>query len=164
VLGALRSLVRDLASITPVGRRVLVVVAACAALVGCGGGSPGTEGQSPTPTATVGATVAPPSVTPPKTPFKATLTAGGHRPKAGRPWQFVVKARNLDGSPVSGTVKAQVLLGGAVVDTIGWFGFDGTLKHTITWSPDKRHQPLVFRAGVNANGGTKNLDYEITVQ
>ena len=97
-------------------------------------------------------------------PFKATLVTDGHNPAVGEPWHFTVKASNRNGTPVAGTVKAEVLLSGKVIDTIGWFGFSGTLKHTVKWTPDKKGQPLVFRAEIDANGGAKYLDYPIRVR
>ncbi len=97
-------------------------------------------------------------------PFKATLVTDGHNPAVGKPWHFTVKASNRDGTPVAGTVKAEVLLSGKLIDTIGWFGFSGTLKHAVRWTSDKKGQPLVFRAEIEANGGARHLDYPIRVK
>ena len=97
-------------------------------------------------------------------PFKASLVTDGHTPAVGKPWHFTVTALNRDGTPVAGTVKAEVLLSGKLIDTIGWFGFKGTLKHAVRWRSDKKGQPLVFRAEIDANGGVRYLDYPILVK
>ena len=138
---------------------------------GCGGSSPSSAppagGPAPTTTAppvSPGATTTsePPGL--PTTPFKAKLVTDGPSPIVGKPWHFTVKASNRDGTPVAGTVKAEVLLSGKLIDTIGWFGFSGTLKHAVRWTSDKKGQPLVFRAEIDANGGAKYLDYPIRVK
>jgi hypothetical protein len=157
----------------------LVLVAL--ALAGCGGSSSSsgttTVAAAPTVTATVTDTVMAPTTTAaaatgtgvlppakPAAPFIASLTAAGHRPVAGEDWTFTVKAKNKDGTPVGGTVRALLLLNGKLYDTIGWYGFNGTFTHAVNFPLERKDLPLVFRAQVIANGGVKNLDYPIKVR
>lgn len=150
---------------TPVACAFVLLAAACG---GTSSSTPPPAGGPPpvttAPIVTTPVTTAAANPGSPKRPFKATLVTDGHRPVVGKPWHFTVKASNTDGTPVAGTVKVKVLLSGKLIDTIGWFGFNGTLKHTVSWTSDKRGQPLVFRAEVDANGGAKYLDYPIRVK
>lgn len=157
----------------------LVLVALAAA--GCGGSSSSsttttTVAAAPTVTSTVTDTVIAPTTTAsptdtgmlpvaePQTPFVATLSAAGHRPVAGEDWTFTVKAKNKDGKPTGGTVRALLLLNGELYDTIGWYGFNGALTHAVNFPLERKDLPLVFRAQIVANGGVKNLDYPIKVR
>jgi hypothetical protein len=117
---------------------------------------------APTTTAATGTGVRPPARA--GTPFIASLTAAGHRPVAGEDWTFTVRAKNKDGTPAGGTVRALLLLNGKLYDTIGWYGFNGTFTHAVNFPLERKDLPLVFRAQVIANGGVKNLDYPIKVQ
>jgi hypothetical protein len=99
---------------------------------------------------------------PPKEPFTITFSSAGHRPVAGKPWRYTVKAFNGDGSPVVGTVVPSVLDGAHHhVDGVGSFGFKGTLTKTYTWNPEWRGQVLLFEVDIVANGGTKRLDFPV---
>jgi hypothetical protein len=164
---------------------VAALIAVVLAAAGCGGSSSSSSGTTtvaetatvaaPTVTATVTDTVIAPTTTaatgtgvlPPAragTPFIASLTAAGHRPVAGEDWTFTVRAKNKDGTPAGGTVRALLLLNGKLYDTIGWYGFNGTFTHAVNFPLERKDLPLVFRAQVIANGGVKNLDYPIKVQ
>jgi hypothetical protein len=160
------------------------LIAVVLAAAGCGGSSSSSSGTTtvaatttaaPTVTSTVTDTVIAPTTTaatgtgvlPPAkagTPFIASLTAAGHRPVAGEDWTFTVRAKNKDGTPAGGTVRALLLLNGKLYDTIGWYGFNGTFTHAVNFPLERKDLPLVFRAQVIANGGVKNLDYPIKVQ
>jgi hypothetical protein len=161
------------------------LIAVVLAAAGCGGSSSSSSGTTtvaetttvaaPTLTATVTDTVIAPTATAatgtgvvpparPGTPFIASLTAAGHRPVAGEDWTFTVRAKNKDGTPAGGTVRALLLLNGKLYDTIGWYGFNGTFTHAVNFPLERKDLPLVFRAQVIANGGVKNLDYPIKVQ
>jgi hypothetical protein len=158
------------------------IALAALAAAGCGGSSSSSSSTttvvaSPTVTATVTDTVVAPTTTAaaatetgvlppsqPTTPFIASLTAAGHRPVAGEDWTFTVKAKNKDGTPTGGTVRALLLLNGKLYDTIGWYGFNGSLTHAVNFPLERKDLPLVFRAQVVANGGVKNLDYPIKVR
>lgn len=153
------------------------------AAAGCGGSSSSSSGTTtvvaaPTVTATVTDTVvAPPAKAAPaatatgmlpperpKTPFVASLAAAGHRPVAGEDWTFTVRAKNTNGTPTGGTVRALLLLNGKLYDTIGWYAFNGALTHAVNFPLERKDLPLVFRAQIVANGGVKNLDYPIKVR
>jgi hypothetical protein len=162
------------------------LIAVVLAAAGCGGSSSSSSGTTPvaatttaapTVTSTVTDTVIAPTTTGtaatgtgalpparPGTPFIASLTAAGHRPVAGEDWTFTVRAKNKDGTPAGGTVRALLLLNGKLYDTIGWYGFNGTFTHAVNFPLERKDLPLVFRAQVIANGGVKNLDYPIKVQ
>ena len=159
------------------------LIAVVLAAAGCGGSSSSSSGTTtvaattaaPTVTSTVTDTVIAPTTTAatgtgvlpparPGTPFIASLTADGHRPVAGEDWTFTVRAKNKDGTPAGGTVRALLLLNGKLYDTIGWYGFNGTFTHAVNFPLERKDLPLVFRAQVIANGGVKNLDYPIKVQ
>ncbi len=152
-------------------RRLVLLSTLVFGAAGCGGSSssspPPAGGPPPATTAPFVSTASTATVQaagPPKMPFKASLATDGHNPAVGKPWHFTVRAFNRDGTPVAGTVKAEVLLSGKLIDTIGWFGFKGTLKHAVRWRSDKKDQPLVFRAEIDANGGVRYLDYPILVK
>jgi len=156
-----------------VSRRLVLLSTLVFGAAGCGGSSSSSPppGGGPPPATTAPfvstastATVKAKAAGSPKTPFKARLVTDGHNPAVGKPWHFTVRAVNRDGTPVAGTVKAEVLLSGKLIDTIGWFGFKGTLKHAVRWRSDKKGQPLVFRAEIDANGGVRYLDYPILVK
>jgi hypothetical protein len=158
------------------------LLAVALATAGCGGSSSSSSGTTsvvaaPTVTATITDTVIAPTTTAaaatgtgvlppakPGAPFIASLTAAGHRPVAGEDWTFTVRAKNKDGTPTGGTVRALLLLNGKLYDTIGWYGFNGTFTHAVNFPLERKDLPLVFRAQVVANGGVKNLDYPIKVQ
>jgi hypothetical protein len=164
--------------------RVLAAALVLAALAaaGCGGSSSSstttTVEAQPTVTSTVTDTVvitptttaAPATdtgmlpVAKPQTAFVASLTAAGHRPVAGEDWTFTVKAKNKDGTPTGGTVRAILVLNGKLYDTIGWYAFNGALTHAVNFPLERKDLPLVFRAQIVANGGVKNLDYPIKVR
>jgi hypothetical protein len=64
---------------------------------------------------------------------RVSISAAGHAPAAGRPWRFAVRAVTQGGRAVGGTAIVRVLVGDRVVDTVGWFGFNGTLHHSYRW-------------------------------
>jgi hypothetical protein len=101
----------------------------------------------------------------PTMPFTIKLTADGHNPVAGEDWTFAVSARNEDGTPTDGTVRAYLLLDGKLYDTIGWYLFQGTYHRTIQFPLERKDLQLVFQAQVEANGGLVNARaYRIVVQ
>jgi hypothetical protein len=148
------------------------------ALAGCGGGGSSDAGSagattsaapSPTPPATTEAAPKDESgldaERKPTTPFTIKVDATGHRPVAGEDWTFTVSAKNADGTPTDGTVRAYLLLDGKLYDTIGWYLFQGDYHRTIQFPLERKDLPLVFRVQVEANGGLKNArDYPIKVQ
>ena len=154
---------------------------AAAALAGCGGGGGDSSGGGDGAATTSAAEPAPQPTTiaepaakdesgldaeqKPLKPFAINVTATGHRPVAGEDWTFNVAAKNADGTPTDGTVRAYLLLDGKLYDTIGWFLFQGNYHRTIQFPLERKDLPLAFRVQVEANGGLKNArDYPIKVQ
>jgi hypothetical protein len=99
-----------------------------------------------------------------KPAFRVTVSGATHRPVAGAKWQFLVRARNSAGRGISGAAKVRVLLHGKVVDTVGWFGFTGSLRKTYRWSPTLRRQDALLQVSVNGPGGTRTVEYAVHVR
>jgi hypothetical protein len=156
---------------------VAVVLAAAVLLTGCGGSkhkgkSAAKQTASPSATSTTGAakppaakpTTANPTGPKKKATFSVSLKADNARPKAGTPWHFVVNARTRKGRPVAGTAIVRVLMQDNVVDTVGWFGFKGTLRRTYRWSPKLRGTTVELQAKIVGTGGTSTASYLVTVR
>ena len=58
---------------------------------------------------------------------------------------------------------AQVLFGGVVIDTLGWFRYSGELSRSYTYGDSDRGKTVVFRARVLAHGAKRDLKYEVKV-
>jgi hypothetical protein len=149
---------------------VLLLVLAAA---GCGGtdnGSGGATGAAPPPT-TAPVTVTTEADTAQaqakatgKPEFRLQLTAESPQATAGRPWRYIVRATTADGAPAGGTAKMRVFLNGELVDTLGWFPFQGTLSRTHRWAPlYKGKTGIVLQAEVEGPGGTQRVNYPVTV-
>jgi hypothetical protein len=95
--------------------------------------------------------------------FRAALGGGTRTPRPALRWPYVVRAKTVLGNPVSGTVIVRVLVRGRVVDTIGWFGFKGTLRRTYHWSPTLKGARAVLQASVVGPGGTRTVGYAVRV-
>jgi hypothetical protein len=147
----------------------------CAALVaGCGGGSGGSDdadtaaappGTTPTGVQTV---TVPDTARLQETPdgdpqFTIQLETDDTTVQAGRPWEYTVRAADSDGQPASATAKMRVFADGELVDTLGWFPFDGELTRTHTWSRTLVDKEVYFQAEVEGSGGTQRRNVEITV-
>lgn len=96
--------------------------------------------------------------------FRVALSGETRTPRAGAQWQFAVRARNAAGQGVSGTAKVRVLLHGKVVDTVGWFGFKGSLRKTYQWSPTLRGRRALLQVNVTGPGGTRTVAYTVRVR
>ena len=95
--------------------------------------------------------------------FRVVVSGAGHRPVAGDDWQYVVKAVDSSGKPVSGTAIVRVFVGDKAVDTVGWFGFKGTLRGTYRWSPQLLGSRATFRVKVVGPGGSRFAAYKVLV-
>ena len=95
--------------------------------------------------------------------FRASVSGRTRIPRAGASWPFVVRA-SAAGHPVAGTAIVRVLLHGRVVDTVGWFGFKGTLRRTYTWSPILRRSRALLQVSVVGPGGTRTVAYAVRVR
>jgi hypothetical protein len=96
--------------------------------------------------------------------FHASIAGASRRPVAGRRWTYAVRAVDARGRAVAGTAVMRVLVRGRVVDTIGWFGFSGTLRRTYRWSPGLRGSRALVQASVVGPGGTRTVDYAVLVR
>lgn len=96
--------------------------------------------------------------------FRAAVAGASRRPQAGRPWPYVVRATDAAGRRVGGTAVLRVLVRGRVVDTIGWFGFTGSLHRTYRWSQRLRGAEALLQASVVGPGGTHTVGYSVRVR
>ena len=49
-------------------------------------------------------------------------------------------------------------------DTVGWFGFTGSLRKTYSWSPTLRGQRALLQVSVAGPGGTRTVAYAVRVR
>lgn len=96
--------------------------------------------------------------------FRAAVGGGTRTPLAGAKWPFAVHARDASGHSVPGTAVVRVLVHGRVVDTVGWFGFKGSLRRTYSWSPTIRGQRALLQVSVVGPGGTRTVAYAVRVR
>jgi hypothetical protein len=96
--------------------------------------------------------------------FRASLSADSHTPKPGAAWGFAVHAVGKHGRPSPGTAIVRVVRGNRVVDTVGWFGFKGTLRRRYRWSSELKGSSAVFQVRVVGAGGTRVLRYPVHVR
>ena len=154
----------------PVRRASILIV--LLALAGCGGGSdggataaqPGATAQSPTGVLTVNVPdTADPNAEPSGNPaFKANLTATGHSVAAGSPFSFTVTARKGT-KPAAGTAKMRVFVDDELVNTIGWFSFEGKLVKSYVWPRSLKGKTAVLQAEVEGEGGTQRVNWPVDV-
>jgi hypothetical protein len=96
--------------------------------------------------------------------FTITLSAESMAPTAGRPWRYTVRAKSKgDGGGASGTAKMRVWVDGQLVDTLGFFSFDGQLVKTYTWPRSLRGESAELQAEVEGEGGTQRAVLQINV-
>ena len=153
----------------PVRRSWLLLLLALAA--GCGGGNdeaapPGTTA----PTSTDVLTVTQPGNTamagkePTGDPqFTVTLTGESTTPTAGRPWRYTVRAKSKRGGSASGTAKMRIWVDGELVDTLGFFTFEGELVRTHVWPRSLRGETAELQAEVEGDGGTQRAVLRVEV-
>jgi hypothetical protein len=156
----------------PVRRASILIV--LLVLAGCGGGDggdggatvaqPGTGAQSSNDVVTVKVPdTADPNAEPSGNPaFKANLTATGHEVAAGSPFSFTVTARK-GGTPAAGTAKMRVFVDDELVDTIGWFSFDGKLVKSYVWPRSLRGKKAILQAEVAGEGGTQRVNWPVEI-
>jgi hypothetical protein len=152
-----------------VKRALLLGVALVAA--GCGSGDSDQAGTTgPTPpaaapvTVTTTADTAQADATPTGNPeFVIRLTAESGTATTGQPWRYTVRATLNSGGPAPGTAKMRVFVDGELVDTLGWFPFEGTLNKTHKWPTVLKGKDVVFQAEVEGAGGTQRANFPVTV-
>jgi hypothetical protein len=96
--------------------------------------------------------------------FRVTVSGQTRLPRAGARWRYAVRAVMYSGKRFSGTAIMQVVVGGKVVDTIGWFGFKGLLRKTYRFNPVLRGKRAVLRAKVIGPGGRRIVGYPVRVR
>jgi hypothetical protein len=99
-----------------------------------------------------------------KPTFRAVVGGGTRTPRAGATWTFSVRATDAAGRGVPGTAIVRVLVHGKVVDTVGWFGFKGSLRKTYHWSPTLRGSRALLQVSVVGPGGTRAVLYAVRVR
>ncbi len=150
---------------------LLLLLLLALAAAGCGGGDDQTAPPGGTTTGTSPDVM---TVTQPNTAmagedptgdpeFTVTLSAESRQPTAGRPWRYTVRARSKDGGPASGTAKMRVWVDGELVDTLGFFSFDGSLVKTHTWPRSLRGESAELQAEVEGDGGTQRAVLQVNV-
>jgi hypothetical protein len=92
-----------------------------------------------------------------------SISAGGRAPMPGRVWRFEMQARDAAGRPVPGTAIVRVVAGGVVVDTVGWYGFSGTLRGSYRWPVALAGSAAIFRLTVLAGRRSVVGDYRVRV-
>jgi hypothetical protein len=154
-------------------RRSALLLLLLAVAAGCGGGADQTAppGGMTTSTSPDVLTVTQPNNTamagedPTGDPqFTVTLSGESRQPTAGHPWRYTVRARAKDGSAASGTAKMRVWVDGELVDTLGFFTFDGTLVKTHTWPRALRGETAELQAEVEGDGGTQRAVFRVNVR
>jgi hypothetical protein len=148
---------------------------AVALLAACGGGGEGqavtTDGTSspaqtattPVVTVTIPNTANAKPVPTGRPTFKITITASAHTVRVGEPLRFTVRAVDANGKPAAGTAKMRVFLRKDAVDTLGFFGFTGTLTRTYRFSPLLKGKDVVLQAEVEGRGGTQRANWPVHV-
>lgn len=153
-------------------RRCLVLVGLVALLgAGCGGGGGGSA-ATPAPTQETPTNVqtvtipetADPEATPSGEPtFEATLAGQGPTAQAGTAWRYTVTASKA-GQPASATAKMRVFVDDELVDTLGWYPFEGRLVQTHRWPRSLRGADgVVLQAEVEGEGGTQRVNFPVEV-
>ena len=77
--------------------------------------------------------------------FRASVAGSTHVPFARTRWGYSVRAVNANGHAVPASARLRVLVDGRPLDTIGKFGFKGTLRGSYRWSPNLRGLAAVLR-------------------
>lgn len=166
-------------------RRLPPLVALCVFAAGCGGGGDGeaaptmtatvappppttTTTRVPTRTNVVTVTVPKPTAQPRAKPtgrprFTIRLAAESHVAEVGRRWRYTVRALKK-GKPIGATAKMRVFLGNDLVDTLGFFTFEGTLRRTHRWQAVLKGKDVVLQAEVEGEGGTQRANWRVSVR
>lgn len=92
----------------------------------------------------------------------ATLHAGTHQPKVGRPWPIHFTVIHA-GRPARASVSYQYLFNGQVVAHRSHYTFTGRFSDTFEWPASAVGYPLTFRAVIVSAGATIDLDYAVQV-
>jgi hypothetical protein len=149
---------------------LLTLLALLALVAGCGGGDDDDGSASPNaaPTPTDVQTVTVPNTASPQPKasgepaFDATLSAQSHEAQPGAAWSWTVTAKK-DGAPASATAKMRVFVDDELVDTLGWFPFEGSLTKVHRWPRALSGKTVVFQAEVEGEGGTRRVNWPVSI-
>ncbi len=137
-------------------RASVVVVGLALGLAACGG-----SGSSKTTSTATAPKPAPVTI-------HLAMTATDHTPIVNKPWYYTVRVTNSAGTPVSATVRAQVLSQGQVVGQIDNGAVHnapkGVWREEVTWPAAAVGAPLVMQLVVTALGTTATVNYPIQVK
>jgi hypothetical protein len=92
----------------------------------------------------------------------ATMRAGTHKPRVGRPWPVHFRVTRA-GSPVKASVGYEFLLAEQVVARRSHYAFTGSFSDIVVWPAQSVGYPLTFRAVIVSEGATIYLDYPVQV-
>ncbi|MEP7334135.1 MAG: hypothetical protein ABI717_00005 [Actinomycetota bacterium] len=153
-------------------RSSLLLLPLLALAAGCGGGNdqtapPGTTAATSPDVLTVTQpeNTAKPGEDPTGDPqFTVTLTGESTTPTAGRPWRYTVRAKANQGGAATGTAKMRIFVDGQLVDTLGFFSFDGVLVKTHVWPRSLRGESAELQAEVEGDGGTQRAVLPVEVR
>jgi hypothetical protein len=153
-------------------RRSALLLSLLALAAGCGGGDeqtapPGTTATTSPDVLTVTQpeNTAKPGEDPTGDPqFTVTLSGESTTPTAGRPWRYTVRATAKQGGPAPGTAKMRVFVDDQLVDTLGFFSFDGVLVKTHVWPRSLRGESAELQAEVEGDGGTQRAVLPVEVR
>ena len=96
--------------------------------------------------------------------FTVTLSGESRsRPRGARGATPSARSRRT-ASAASGTAKMRVWVDGELVDTLGFFSFDGTLVKTHTWPRSLRGETAELQAEVEGDGGTQRAVFRVVVR
>lgn len=96
--------------------------------------------------------------------FRASVTAVQHSPFAGVSWRYSIHAVNASGHAVPASALVRVFVDGRPLDTIGQFGFKGTLSRSYRWSTILRGLKAVVQAKVTGPGGTRTVQLPVRIR
>jgi hypothetical protein len=96
--------------------------------------------------------------------FRVVVYGQNHTPRAGVRWRYAVRAVTRNGSRFNGTAIMRVVVGGKIVDTIGWFGFKGLLRKTYRFNPVLRGKRAILQAKVLGPGGSRIVGFVVRVR
>ena len=136
------------------GRSIVALasIVAVAALTGCGG-SKKTAVPPPATTST------PASTTRAAAPFRVTIEAPTHHPKANAKWPVTITVADAAGKPIAATLRMWILVAGSQVGQVDngrVYHFVGSWKEQpgqeITWPAASAGVPVTFPGGGHRPG------------
>ena len=151
----------------------IAVLAPLLAVAGCGGGDAAETSAIATETSPRGATTAVTVTSPEATAnprpvatgrprFDVELTGASRSAQPGQRWSYVVRATRR-GKPTPGIAKMRVFSDGVLVDTMGFFAFEGELRRTHVFPRILSGKRVIVQAEVEGEGGTRRANWPVTV-